>query len=91
MMEYKGYLASVEFDDEADIFHGEVVNIRDVVTAEPFPNSAKPFGARSRTTWRFAANAAKSRKSLARESLWSVSALSSIVLCPSQPPVNARV
>lgn len=32
MMEYKGYLASVEFDDEADIFHGEVVNIRDVVT-----------------------------------------------------------
>lgn len=34
MMEYKGYLAGVEFDDEADIFHGEVVNIRDVVTFE---------------------------------------------------------
>jgi predicted HicB family RNase H-like nuclease len=32
MMEYKGYLATVEFDDQADIFHGEVVNIRDVVT-----------------------------------------------------------
>jgi predicted HicB family RNase H-like nuclease len=32
MMEYEGYLARVEFDDEADIFHGEVVNIRDVVT-----------------------------------------------------------
>lgn len=32
MMEYKGYIGHVEFDDEADIFHGEVVNLRDVVT-----------------------------------------------------------
>jgi predicted HicB family RNase H-like nuclease len=32
MMQYKGYLARVEFDDEANIFHGEVVNIRDVIT-----------------------------------------------------------
>lgn len=32
MMEYKGYLARVEFDDEANLFHGEVVNIRDVIT-----------------------------------------------------------
>ncbi len=32
MMEYKGYLGQVEFDDEANIFHGEVVNIRDVIT-----------------------------------------------------------
>ena len=32
MMEYKGYLGKIEFDDEADIFHGEVVNIRDVIT-----------------------------------------------------------
>jgi predicted HicB family RNase H-like nuclease len=32
MIEYKGYLARVEFDGEADIFHGEVVNIRDVIT-----------------------------------------------------------
>jgi len=31
-MEYKGYLSRVEFDDEADIFHGEVINIRDVIT-----------------------------------------------------------
>ena len=31
-MEYKGYLARAEFDDEADIFHGQVINIRDVVT-----------------------------------------------------------
>lgn len=32
MMEYKGYVGVVEFDDEAGIFHGEVVNLRDVIT-----------------------------------------------------------
>ena len=31
-MEYKGYVAVVEFDEEAELFHGEVVNLRDVVT-----------------------------------------------------------
>ncbi len=31
-MEYKGYSARVEFDDEANIFHGEIINLRDVVT-----------------------------------------------------------
>jgi len=32
MMEYKGYLGRVEYDDEAGVFHGEVINLRDVVT-----------------------------------------------------------
>jgi predicted HicB family RNase H-like nuclease len=32
MMEYKGYLAHIELDDEVNIFHGEVINIRDVIT-----------------------------------------------------------
>lgn len=32
MMEYKGYIGKVEFDDEAAIFHGEVINTRDVIT-----------------------------------------------------------
>jgi predicted HicB family RNase H-like nuclease len=32
MMEYKGYIGKVEFDDEAEIFHGEVINTRDVIT-----------------------------------------------------------
>lgn len=32
MMQYKSYLAHIEFDEETDIFHGEVVNIRDVIT-----------------------------------------------------------
>jgi predicted HicB family RNase H-like nuclease len=33
-MKYKGYVATVEFDDEADIFHGEVINLRDVITLQ---------------------------------------------------------
>jgi predicted HicB family RNase H-like nuclease len=32
MMNYKGYEAIVEFDDDAEIFHGEVINLRDVIT-----------------------------------------------------------
>jgi predicted HicB family RNase H-like nuclease len=32
MMEYKGYVGRVEYDDEAEIFHGEVINTRDVIT-----------------------------------------------------------
>jgi predicted HicB family RNase H-like nuclease len=32
MMTYKGYIAKVDFNDEARIFHGEVIGIRDVVT-----------------------------------------------------------
>lgn len=32
MMEYKGYVGRVEFDPDAGIFHGEVINTRDVIT-----------------------------------------------------------
>jgi len=32
MMEYQGYIGMVEFDDKAKIFHGEVINTRDVIT-----------------------------------------------------------
>lgn len=31
-MEYKGYVGTVQFDEEAEIFHGEVINMRDIVT-----------------------------------------------------------
>lgn len=31
-LEYKGYIGSVTFDDEAGILHGSVVNTRDVIT-----------------------------------------------------------
>jgi len=32
MMMYKGYAGKAEYDDEAEIFYGEVVGLRDVVT-----------------------------------------------------------
>jgi len=32
MMHYKGHEAVVEFDQEAEIFQGEVINLRDVIT-----------------------------------------------------------
>lgn len=32
IMHYSGYEASVEFDEEAELFHGEVLNLRDVIT-----------------------------------------------------------
>ncbi|MBK7190576.1 MAG: type II toxin-antitoxin system HicB family antitoxin [bacterium] len=32
MMEYKGYMATVEFDADANLLHGRVVNTRDVIT-----------------------------------------------------------
>ena len=31
-MTYKGYQATVELDEEAGIFHGDVMNTRDVIT-----------------------------------------------------------
>lgn len=31
-MNYKGYHGTVSFDEEAEIFHGEVTDLRDVVT-----------------------------------------------------------
>ena len=32
MLNYKGYTGHIEFDDEAGLFHGEVVDTKDVVT-----------------------------------------------------------
>jgi predicted HicB family RNase H-like nuclease len=32
MMEYKGYIGVVQFDSDARLFHGEVINTRDVIT-----------------------------------------------------------
>ena len=31
-MTYKGYQARVDLDEEAGVFHGEVINTRDVIT-----------------------------------------------------------
>lgn len=32
MLKYKGYRGTAEYDDEAGIFHGEVIDLKDVVT-----------------------------------------------------------
>ena len=32
MIEYKDYIGEVKFDAEAHIFHGEVINTRDIIT-----------------------------------------------------------
>ena len=32
MMEYKGYLGTVEYDSHAKVFHGDIINTRDVIT-----------------------------------------------------------
>ena len=47
MMEYRGYWATVAFDDEADIFHGEVIGTRDVITfqGESVPEIREAFAA----------------------------------------------
>ena len=31
-MEYKGYIGMVEYDDQAKLFHGDVINIKTVIT-----------------------------------------------------------
>jgi len=32
MLKYKGYVGVVEYDDEAEIFHGEIINLKDTIT-----------------------------------------------------------
>lgn len=32
MLQHKGYIGIVEFDDKANIFHGEVLHVNDVIT-----------------------------------------------------------
>ena len=44
-MIYKGYRANIEFDEDADIYYGEVMNISDVITfqGETFQEVTKAF------------------------------------------------
>jgi len=34
MMKYKGYFGAVEYDAQAKIFHGDIINTRDVITSQ---------------------------------------------------------
>lgn len=31
-MEYKSYIGTVTFDEDAELFHGEVINLNDIIT-----------------------------------------------------------
>ena len=42
MMEYKGYVATVEYDHSVELFHGEVVNAGACLLF-PFPNPRRLF------------------------------------------------
>lgn len=45
MLTYKGYVGNVEFDDENEIFTGEVINTKDVITfqSETAPGLKEAF------------------------------------------------
>ena len=32
MFNYRGYVGRIDYDDEAGVFHGEVINTRDIIT-----------------------------------------------------------
>ena len=34
MLKYKGYVGQVEFDDSVGVFHGRIINTRDIITFE---------------------------------------------------------
>ena len=50
IMRHSEYEAVVEYDDDAALFHGDVVNLRDVVTFQG--RSVKSFGRLSPTASR---------------------------------------
>ena len=55
MIEYKGYIGKVEFEGEVPIFHGEVINTRDVITFRGESVSELPQASMipSMNTWPF--------------------------------------
>ena len=47
MMEYKGYIGIVNYDSDAKIFHGDVINTKDVITSVQIASDirrAEPIG-----------------------------------------------
>jgi hypothetical protein len=72
MIQYKGYMGKVEFDDEADIFHGELIGLRDVITfqGKTVDEVKGPSGSRSTTIWHSAPNVSRKRKSRSPANLW---------------------
>ncbi len=65
MMTYKGYEAAVEYDEDAEIFHGEVINLRDVITFQGRFRVGVEEGFRriGRTIWSSVGSTAKAAQS----------------------------
>ena len=63
MMKYEGYEASVKYDEDAEIFHGEVIDLRDVITFQSRSKSElkEAFAASVEVIWLFPGNVAKNR------------------------------
>jgi len=53
VLTYKGYQGRFEYDPDADIFHGEVMNLADVITFQGGPStiSSRPWRIPSRIIW----------------------------------------
>ena len=64
MMNYKGYIGQVEYDDENRIFSGSVINTRDVITfqGESVQELENAFTSPSMTIWRGAVRTVLNRK-----------------------------
>lgn len=62
-MEYKGYEARVVFDEDARVFHGKVINTRDVITFQgsSVDELERHFTIRWMITWNSALIVARSR------------------------------
>ena len=66
MMAYQGYLAHITFDEQANLFHGEVINIRDVATVSGAISRRTPPGIGEillRTICRFVPSVGSARRS----------------------------
>jgi hypothetical protein len=83
-MNYKGYEATVEYDEDAEIFHGEVADLRDVITfqGKSVAELKKALPDRSRIISHSARSAAKSRRSRSQAS----SSCAPIRLCTKTYP-----
>ena len=63
-MEYKGYIGAVQFDEAAEIFHGEVINLKDVITfqSDSVEGLKREFHNPWMIIWNFAESVTKSQR-----------------------------
>ncbi|MEF2552125.1 hypothetical protein VQ042_12245 [Aurantimonas sp. A2-1-M11] len=91
-MHNKGYEGIVADGEDAEIFHGEVVNLQDVITFQgaSVPELKQALN-RSKTTWPSATSGAKTRKSPIRGNSWCEPSHGCIASWLQQPDAQASV